>query len=179
MAEKALTAVIQEAYVQGISTRSVDELVKALGMAGISKSQASRLCAEIDERVQRAAIPNGPSYEEAASYFADMSTLWERADTEERRRLVSPLVERVYLDIESKRIAALKPTPEFRLLIEHALDIADDPKVLLVPPEMAEDLTNWRWWRRGRFSLQHLQLPKLLIPTAWPPYTFGLAWRSS
>jgi putative transposase len=38
VAEKALTAVIQEAYVQGISTRSVDELVKALGMAGISKS---------------------------------------------------------------------------------------------------------------------------------------------
>ncbi len=37
---------------QGISTRSVDELVKALGMAGISKSQVSRLCAEIDERVR-------------------------------------------------------------------------------------------------------------------------------
>lgn len=43
---------IQEAYVQGISTRSVDELVKALGMSGISKSQVSRLCEEIDERVQ-------------------------------------------------------------------------------------------------------------------------------
>jgi putative transposase len=51
MAEKALTAVIQEAYVQGISTRSVDDLVKAMGMTGISKSQVSRLCAEIDERV--------------------------------------------------------------------------------------------------------------------------------
>ena len=50
-AEKALTAVIQEAYVQGISTRSVDDLVKALGMSGISKSQVSRLCAELDERV--------------------------------------------------------------------------------------------------------------------------------
>ena len=50
-AEKALTAVIQEAYIQGISTRSVDELVKALGMSGVSKSQVSRLCEEIDERV--------------------------------------------------------------------------------------------------------------------------------
>jgi putative transposase len=49
--EKALTAVIQEAYVQGVSTRSVDDLVKAMGMTGISKSQGSRLCAEIDERV--------------------------------------------------------------------------------------------------------------------------------
>jgi len=51
MAEKALTAVIQEAYVHGISTRSVDDLVKALGMDGISKSQVSRLCEELDERV--------------------------------------------------------------------------------------------------------------------------------
>ena len=51
MAEKALTAVIQEAYVQGISTRSVDDLVKAMGMGGISKSQVSRLCEELDERV--------------------------------------------------------------------------------------------------------------------------------
>ena len=51
LAEKALTAVIQEAYIQGISTRSVDDLVKAMGMSGISKSQVSRLCEEIDERV--------------------------------------------------------------------------------------------------------------------------------
>ncbi len=50
-AEKALAAVIQEAYIQGVSTRSVDELVKAMGMSGISKSQVSRLCTEIDERV--------------------------------------------------------------------------------------------------------------------------------
>src|SRR5580692_8206818 len=50
-AEKALAAVIQEAYIQGVSTRSVDELVKAMGMTGISKSQVSRLCADIDERV--------------------------------------------------------------------------------------------------------------------------------
>ena len=51
-AEKALTAVIQEAYIQGISTCSVDELVKAMGMSGVSKSQVSRLCEEIDARVQ-------------------------------------------------------------------------------------------------------------------------------
>lgn len=58
MAEKALTAEIQEAYVQGVSTRSLDELVKAMGMSGISKSQASRLCGEIDGKIQ--AILNRP-----------------------------------------------------------------------------------------------------------------------
>ena len=46
-----MTAVIQEAYIQGVSTRSVDDLVKTMGMTGVSKSQVSRLCVEIDERV--------------------------------------------------------------------------------------------------------------------------------
>ncbi|GBQ93657.1 IS256 family transposase [Gluconobacter albidus] len=50
-AEKALLAVIQEAYVQRISTRSVDDLVRAMGAGGVSKSQVSRLVGEIDERV--------------------------------------------------------------------------------------------------------------------------------
>lgn len=50
-AEKALTAVIQEAYVHGVSTRAVDDLVRAMGGTGVSKSQVSRLCVEIDERV--------------------------------------------------------------------------------------------------------------------------------
>jgi putative transposase len=52
-AERALSAVVQEAYVHGVSTRKVDELVKALGMGGISKSQVSRLCEELDEEVAR------------------------------------------------------------------------------------------------------------------------------
>jgi putative transposase len=52
IAEKALTAVVQEAYVHGVSTRAVDDLVKAMGMSGISKSQVSRLCEEIDDKVK-------------------------------------------------------------------------------------------------------------------------------
>jgi len=52
-AEHALVAVVQEAYVQGISTRKVDDLVQALGMQGISKSQVSRLCQDLDAEVER------------------------------------------------------------------------------------------------------------------------------
>jgi transposase-like protein len=52
LVEKALTAVVQEAYIQGISTRSVEDLVQAMGMSGISKSQVSRLCEDIDVRVK-------------------------------------------------------------------------------------------------------------------------------
>ncbi len=52
-AERALSAVVQEAYVHGVSTRKVDDLVKALGMTGISKSRVSELCEELDEEVER------------------------------------------------------------------------------------------------------------------------------
>lgn len=51
-AEKALVSVVQEAYVHGVSTRKVDELVQALGMSGISKSEVSRMCAELDQTVE-------------------------------------------------------------------------------------------------------------------------------
>ena len=57
-AEKALVALIHEAYVQGISTRSVEDLFKAMGAGGMSKSQVSRLCSEIDERVSLLSWPN-------------------------------------------------------------------------------------------------------------------------
>ena len=50
--ERALLAVVQEAYVQGVSTRRVDALVQALGMQGISKSQVSRMCADLDREVE-------------------------------------------------------------------------------------------------------------------------------
>ena len=43
---------IQEAYIHGVSTRAADALMKACGLTGVSRSQVSRLCAEIDERVQ-------------------------------------------------------------------------------------------------------------------------------
>ncbi|GGJ08251.1 IS256 family transposase [Alicyclobacillus cellulosilyticus] len=51
--EQALAAVVQEAYVHGVSTRKVDELVRALGLDGISKSEVSRLCKELDEVVRQ------------------------------------------------------------------------------------------------------------------------------
>lgn len=51
--ERALFAVVQEAYVQGVSTRKVDDLVRALGLEGISKSEVSRVCAELDFEMAR------------------------------------------------------------------------------------------------------------------------------
>src|SRR5215475_368939 len=51
-AERALWTVVQEAYVHGVSTRKVDDLLKALGLDGVSKSEVSRVCAELDGEVE-------------------------------------------------------------------------------------------------------------------------------
>ena len=51
LTEKALVAVIQEAWISGVSTRRVDDLVQAMGLSGIGKSTVSKLCRDIDERV--------------------------------------------------------------------------------------------------------------------------------
>jgi putative transposase len=51
-AEKALLAVVQTAYLKGVSTRKVDDLLKALGLTGIDKSKVSRTCKELDELVE-------------------------------------------------------------------------------------------------------------------------------
>lgn len=50
--EKALLAVVQSAYVHGVSTRKVDHLLQALGLTGIDKSKVSRICKELDEAVE-------------------------------------------------------------------------------------------------------------------------------
>ena len=52
-AEKALLAVVQEAYLKGVSTRKVDALLKALGLTGIDKSKVSRICKELDQTVEQ------------------------------------------------------------------------------------------------------------------------------
>ena len=110
--------------------------------------------AAIEERGQEALRPSTPAFDEAMELFSDMPALWERAASEERRRLVAPLIERVYLDIDSRRIGAITPSPEFKALIDHALEPTTEPEVVLVPPESAEDLSSWRsWrWRLGRHN---------------------------
>ena len=72
LAEKALTAVIQEAHIQGILTRSVDDLVK---VSGISRSQVSRLCEEIDGRVKA---------------FLEQDTRWQEVPHAQYHRRVHP-----------------------------------------------------------------------------------------
>jgi len=68
-AERALVAVVQEAYVSGVSTRAVDDLVQALGVAGLDKSAVSRMCQELDEEAE--AFRTRPLEEEAPYVWLD------------------------------------------------------------------------------------------------------------
>jgi putative transposase len=98
MSEKALVAVIQEAWIGGVSTRRVDDLVQAMGLAGISKSQVSKLCKEIDDRVH--AFLDRPLAGEWPYLWLDATYLKER----EGGRIVSvAAIIAVAVDTEGKR----------------------------------------------------------------------------
>jgi len=77
-AERALLAVVQEAYVQGVSTRKVDELVQALGLEGISRSEVSRICSELDEAMER--FRNRPLEGEYPYVWLDAKVIKVRQD---------------------------------------------------------------------------------------------------
>src|SRR5271167_4318257 len=82
--EKALVAVIQEAWIGGVSTRRVDEIAQAMGLSGISKSQVSKLCKEIDERVK--AFLERPR--EGGRIVSVAAIIAVAANTEGRREIV-------------------------------------------------------------------------------------------
>ncbi len=77
----------------------------------------------------------------------------EEATPEERRKLISPLVERVYVDMESSRIGAIAPVAGFRRLLEGAMVKAESSAAMLLSEDDADRLKVWSWWRRGRVEL--------------------------
>lgn len=105
--EKALVAVIQEAWIDGVSTRRVDDLVQAMGLSGISKSQVSKLCKDIDERVN--AFLERPLEDEWPYLWLDATYLKQR----EGGRVVSvAAIIAVAVNTEGKReIVGLKIGP--------------------------------------------------------------------
>jgi DNA-binding transcriptional regulator YiaG len=92
--------------------------------------------------------------EEVARLFENIPQLWEQATPEEKRKLLSPLIERVYVDMDYSRIGAIVPVPAFRRLLKGAMTRAESSAALLLSEDDAERLEVWSWWRRGRVRLQ-------------------------
>lgn len=91
--------------------------------------------------------------EEGAQLFENIPELWEEATPEKRGKLLSPLIERVYVDLECSMIGAAVPAPGFRRLLEGAMVRAGSPAAMLLSEDDAERLKVWSWWRRGRVEL--------------------------
>ena len=122
--------------------------------------------AEIDVRLRLTENVELPTLEEAASLFEDIPQLWEEATPEERRKLISPIVERVYVDMESSMIGAIVPTTGFRRLLKGAMMAAENPAVMLLSEDESDRLKVWSWWRRGRVELPVQKYPQIGCTTS-------------
>ena len=128
-------------------------LARAYADGAFSEAEYTARLAQIDGRMHAAQPACLPTVGEAAALFSNLGALWDEATAEEQRRLISPLVERVYIDIESRRIGAITPSPAFRSLLEGALEQSGRSACGLLPADVANQPESWTWWRRGRIEL--------------------------
>jgi len=129
-------------------------VVRAYLDENIDENEYRRRLSELDAQLQAAQPADLPSVEEASALLADLPALWAEATGEERQRLISSMIERVYVDIEFHCIAAITPTPAFRSLLKAAVDQDAQSTCILVEGTKEVDWAEWwTWWRRGRVEL--------------------------
>ncbi len=108
---------------------------------------------EIDGQIRTAQPAPIVKVEKCLALFKDLSALWNEATPEERSRLIAPLVERVYVDVETRRVSAITPAEGFGSLLQAVLEQPDWSACFLLPAEAANQPERWTWWRRGRIEL--------------------------
>ena len=141
-------------------------LSRAYADGAFNDKEYEEKLAEIDVRVRLTENVELPTLEEAASLFGDIPQLWEEATPEERRKLISPIVERVYVDMESSMIGAIVPAAGFRRLLEGAMMAAESPAAMLLSEDESDRLKVWSWWRRGRLQPRFPTFPSVsTLPT--------------
>lgn len=116
-------------------------LGKAYADGTFTDEEYNRRLTEIDRQLQRACVVTPPAIEEAVALFSDIPILWNEATPDERRRLLGTLIEMVYVDLKTKHVTAVKPTPAFRTLFRTGIDTAPDAPMELVPQgEVTKDI---------------------------------------
>ena len=112
--------------------------------------------------------------------LTDLPALWAEATGEERRRLISSMIERVYVDIEFRCIAAITPTPGFRSLLQAAVEQDAQSTCVLVEANEEVDWAEWwTWWRRGRPQPQDLHHYKVVHPPRPEWGAWAVLWREA
>jgi hypothetical protein len=97
-----------------------------------SEEAFNRKLADLDAQIRAAQPVSQPGLEDAVALLSDLPGLWQEATSQERQRLMAPLIERAYIDVEPRRIAAIVPTPAFGPLLENALGEIAQPSGILV-----------------------------------------------
>ena len=130
-------------------------LARAYADGAFNDTEYETRLAAIDSQIRAAQPISSPSIEEAARLFSDLPALWTEAAPDERRRLIAPLIERVYVGIDTRRVGAITPSPTFRALLERGVERATSADcVVLTPAEAQDPDRNWcGWWRRGSLKL--------------------------
>jgi len=138
-------------------------LSRAYADGAFTDAEYQQRLIEIDSDMRNITSTEMPSIEEAAALFEDIPTLWSEATQEERRKLLSPLVERVYVDIDSRLVGAVTPMPAFANLMENAMSRAESSAVLLLSEDETRRAKVWSWWRRGRVELHLTRKIEVLL----------------
>jgi len=112
----------------------------------------------LENQLASLVIPDVDAAKEAGKLLEQLPTLWEEANLSERRKLLTAMLEAVYVDtVEERAIVALKPKPAFRALFQMATTREGSGVVLYKenPPDQfpsPEDDSPCFWWRRGRLE---------------------------
>lgn len=122
----------------GPSTKQLLEkrrrLIRGYTDGGFTHSEYETRLAQLDRAIHLAKEQPSVEMEEVATLLRDLSALWREAQPEEPRRLVAPLLNGVFIDVESRMIAGLLPREPFRALLECAVDQVEGAPVVILPP---------------------------------------------
>jgi hypothetical protein len=107
-------------------------LGKAYADGAFTDNEYNKRLAEIDRQIAQTAVVAPSAIEEAVELFSNIPMLWSEATQEERQLLLRSLVETVYVDIKTKRVTAIKPTPAFRVLYGVGINSGPDTPIKLM-----------------------------------------------
>ncbi len=134
----------------------------------ISKTEKVARLQEVDQQVREAQPVNCVRARDVIALLGDLSSTWRVATNDERTRLVAPLIERAFIDVETRRLAGIVPAPGFDWLLREVLDQQGRSACMLLPAEAANQPNWWTWWRRGRVELPVQAIGALSLLQAYP-----------
>ena len=108
---------------------------RAYAEGAFTDGEFEQKLAEIDALLAKTPVTDLPTLEEAAELFQNIPALWMEATLQERRQLLNPLIERVYVDLETKLIGAIVPVAAFRTVLDTAMSRTNCSDVLLLTEE--------------------------------------------